>query len=734
MCCGKSHPTQPLPLLLLSMALFTKYHLTLADQLAIKNIKEVQHFFYTQAFADGFRAAFAILLPALIGSYFGHFDIGLTISLGAMCTSLTDAPGPLLHKRNGMLFCIGFSFIIAVVTALVQTNVYLLGVEIAAVTFFFCMFVVYGARATGVGNAAIVIMILTMDKQIPPDQVLPHAFYIAAGGIFYLLLSLLLYQLRPYRAAQRILGDCIREVANYLSIRADFYNTNTDLETDYKRLVSQQVIVNEKQDLVREIFFKTRQIVEESTNEGRKLIFTFVETVDLFEDITASYYDYKSLRELYGETGALAIIHRTLKKIVDELHEVGLAIQANTAFKKSFNYDEEIKRIKAEMDTITAPEGLVLRKIVVNIRNLLAGLDNIEQYFETGIKRKKSGVDHSHFVSHQSLDPKIFRDNLNLQSAGFRHAIRVSLACVVGYLITKLIPYGNHSYWILLTIAFIIKPAFSLTKQRNIERIIGTVAGGLAGVAILLLVKNTTVLFLIMVVLMIATYSFMRIHYLAMVLCITPYVLILFSFLGVAFKIAASERILDTLIGCAIACSASYFLFPSWESDQVKTFMQGIVKANALYLQKIIQALSGEKISMLEYKLARKEVYLNSANLSAAFQRMLSEPESKQSSKSQLQQFVVLNHILFSNIATIASALLSKEPKPYSADLVQLAKKAYYKLEESKKALGDAEALPELRKETAAQNVATYEDLMKEQLRFIYNVSKDIEKTSTAFV
>jgi uncharacterized membrane protein (TIGR01666 family) len=714
------------------MALFnTKYHTILTDQLTTKNIKEVQYFFYSQAFADGFRATSAILFPALLGSFFDFFDIGLTISLGAMCASLTDAPGPLLHKRNGMLFTIAFGFLIAIITALTRTNVYLLGAEIAIVTFIFSMFVVYGARATAVGNAAIVVMILTMDKPIPANEVLPHALYLAAGGIFYLILSLLLYQLRPYRTAQRILGDCIREVADFLSIKADFYNVATDLEENYQRLVAQQIIVNEKQDLVREVFFKTRQIVEESTDESRKLVFTFVETVDLFEDATASYYDYSSLRELFGESGALTIIYEVLKKIVDELNAVGIAIQANTSFKKSFDYAEEVKKIKAQVDAVSIKDKLVLKRTVVNIRNLFTDLDNIEQYFETGVKRKKSGVDHSYFVSHQSLDPKILRDNLNLESAGFRHAVRVSLACLVGFLITKLIPYGTHSYWILLTIAFIIKPAYSLTKQRNIERIIGTIAGGLAGVAILLLVKNTMALFIIMVVLMIGTYSFMRINYLAMVICVTPYVLILFSFLGVAFRFAAGERIIDTLVGCAIAFSASYFLFPNWESEQLKTFMQGIVRANALYLQKIIQALSGEKISMIEYKLARKEVYLNSANLSAAFQRMLSEPESKQSSRSQVQQFVVLNHILFSNIATIATSLLEKDVRPYSAELIHLAKKAYAKLDESRKTLGDEEQISPLTENIPLPSQTLPDNgLIQEQLNFIHNVSKDIEKIS----
>jgi uncharacterized membrane protein YccC len=140
--------------------------MTGTEQLIQKNVKEVQYFFYSQAFADGLRATVAILLPALIGYYTGHFQAGLTVALGAMCISLVDAPGPILNKRNSMLFCIAFAFLVAVITALARTNVFLMGLEIVAVTFFFSMFVVYGQRATAVGSAAVLVMILTMDNPV----------------------------------------------------------------------------------------------------------------------------------------------------------------------------------------------------------------------------------------------------------------------------------------------------------------------------------------------------------------------------------------------------------------------------------------------------------------------------------------------------------------------------------------------------------------------------------------
>ncbi|MBB1283930.1 FUSC family protein [Flavisolibacter sp. BT320] len=699
-----------------------------------QTLKEVQYFFYSQAFADGLRSTVAILIPALVGSYLGYFQTGLTISLGAMVVSLTDSPGPILNKRNGMLIAMSLAFITAILTAFARTSPLLMGIEVLLVTFFFSMFVVYGQRATGVGNTALLVMILTMDNPVQSGDILLHASYILAGGLFYFTLSLLLYRILPYRSAQRALGECIREVANYLSIRADFYNCNTDLETDYKRMVSQQIVVNEKQDLVREVFFKTRKIVNESTDASRKLVFTFVETVDLFEDITASYYDYKSLRKIYGDSGALSLIHDTLKKLVNELHAIGIAIQTNTSFERGFDYDKEIKTLKAKIDAITLAEGInkvVLIKIVVNIRNLLGGIISIEQYFTSGIKRKRSGVDHSHFITHQPLDPKIFANNLNIQSAAFRHAIRVSAACVVGYFIIQLMPYGNHSYWVLLTIAFIIKPAFSLTKQRNIERIIGTVIGAAVGVGVLLLVENKTALFLIMVLFMLSTYTFMRLNYLAMVLSVTPYVFILFSFIGSEFRVIAWERVLDTLIGCAIAFAASYFLFPSWEREQLKNHMRDILQANMLYLQKIIKALSGHTVSTIEYKVARKEVYLHSANLSAAFQRMLSEPKSKQSSQSLMQQFVVLNHIFFSNVANIGTTLLTKDRKGYPPELLHLSKKVYKKLDEGRKKFGEAEELPLPEEEVKGETKQADDDeLLKEQLQFIHQLSKDITKTA----
>src|SRR5690606_33659810 len=139
------------------------------------------------------------------------------------------------------------------------------------------------------------------------------------------------------------------------------------------------------------------------------------------------------------------------------------------------------------------------------------------------------------------------------------------------------------------------------------------------------------------------------------VVTMTPFVLIMFSFISTSSsQNIILERVIDTLIGSIIAVISSYILFPNWESFQIRKYMADMLKANADYLDIIYKRLAGENVSMTSYKLARKSVYVNTANLAAAFQRMLSEPKNKQTKETETHKFVVLSHVLSSYLANLS--------------------------------------------------------------------------------
>ncbi|MFD2569525.1 FUSC family membrane protein [Spirosoma soli] len=698
-----------------------------------KRTRQVSYFLSSQYFSDGLRITLSILLPSLLLAQADQLATGMAMSLGALSVSLSDAPGPTAHRRNGMAATVLAGFLVTLVTGFARMNIYTLGLEILLFGFFFSMLGVYGNRATSVGTAALLVMILMIDRPLDAAGILRESALILAGGVWYTAISMLSSRLQPYRPAQQALGQCIHEIAKFMAIKADFYTISTRLDDDYRRLLTQQVTVSEKQDAVREILFKSRRFVTESTRTGRLLVLTFVDVVDLYEQIVAMYYDYSAIREQFGQTGVLDTIASLIRQLSVELDHIGLAIQSPVPIRRTIDYSQSLEDLKRTIDELGDQEGntLVLKKVLVSLRNLTQRLAGIQQNITSPtVGPIRDDLEYGRFVSHQEIDGKSILDNLTLSSSVYRHSIRVAVAMLLGFVLTKLLEYGHHSYWVILTISVILKPAFSLTKQRNTERIIGTLVGGLMGVLVLTLIPSKTIHFVFMVFFMLGTYTALRVNYIIMVVCVTPFVLILFTFLGVSYLGVAEERFLDTLLGGVIALATSYLLFPNWESDQLATPMRALLQANVRYLQLLYDSLLGKPINVVDYKLARKDVYVTSANLSAAFDRMVSEPKHKQRHERIIYEFVVLNHILSANIATLTSALVASEPKIHPAQLLRPAKRALFVLTESLRRLGmdTAKSSAEAPAIEAVSGNTPDDPLLAEQLNFIQQVSSDISK------
>lgn len=696
--------------------------------------KEIKNFLLSQYFSDGLRITFGVLLPPLICAQLGQLEVGITISLGAITVSIPDNPGPVIHKRNAMLICLACMIFTAGLTGLINSSPFLLVIEIFLLCFLFSMFNIYGNRASSIGTAVLILMILTIDQKFNIRQLLGYVGFLTLGGVWYMALSQAVSQFRPYRIAQHSLGECVGKIGNYLKVKAEFYNTNQNVDEIYKKVIEQQIIVHEQQDVVREILFKDRMITRNNTNTGRLLVLIFSDTTDIFEQSMAAHYDYKTIRSLYGNSGVLDKIYKVIHNIGLELENMGLEINANERPRPVFVFQPQLEDLKLSIDQVE--NNLVLKKILINLRNIVVRIQNIYSYF----KQKQlsevpisSETDLGRFVTHQNFDFKVFLEHLSFKSSTFRHAARVSIVCVIGYLISKLAG-GIHSYWILMTILVILKPAFSLTKQRNYQRLIGTFAGGIAGALIVYFVKDETARFVFMLFFMIGAYSFQRVNYVVSVIFLTPFILIMFSFIGLGTLSVARERIIDTFIGSFIALIASYFIFPSWEYPQLKRHMRNLLIANYNYLRDVADGLTGKGFNITEYKLIRKELYLNSANMGSALQRMLSEPKNKQKNVSEVNNFIVLNHTLSSYIATLVTAIRRGENKQVNPAHIKIIRKSLYRLCEAISKLNVTETgfkeadivIPESAIKVIEDNLDN--QLILEQLQFVNKVAKDLLK------
>ena len=155
-----------------------------------------------------------------------------------------------------------------------------------------------------------------------------------------------------------------------------------------------------------------------------------------------------------------------------------------------------------------------------------------------------------------------------------------------------------------------------------------------------------------------------------------------------------------------------------------------MLKANLEYYEVIVSKMNGKEQSLTLYKLVRKKVYVSTANLGAAFKRMLNEPKNKQHKTNEVQKFVVLNHILTSYLANLSVSLNTTQIS-LSSDEVKAINKSVFYLKESVLLLDNNSKIltPNLvLKGLEAQNPPTKNQIQIDQLNQILKIANDIFK------
>lgn len=629
-------------------------------------INEFTKFITGQYLTKGVRVTAGAILPALVLYHFDLLSLGIAMPLGALMVSLTDSPGPIHHRRNGMLVSNILNFAVAIIIGFTRYYPWLLAIELTLLSFILSLIGIYGSRASSIGLIALIVIVLNIDVHHAQERVWYDAFFMLAGGVWYMLLSLVLYSLRPYMLIQQALGECIITTAEYLQVKSKMYKLDADQDEVYKEILPIQINIHNQQEQLRELLFKARGFTKESTTKGRVLLMMFLDSVDLFEQVMTTQQNYKALHGYFKDGDVLEKFRVLILETAVELDKLGLVIQSGFPPKGGDNLTERIAEVESSFVAYRNAhlrsdnlEGFIsLRHVLNSIKDIAERIKRLRRYStyssEVSKEVKPDVVDVERFVSTQEMDPKLLVENLSLESNIFRYSVRVSICILAGYLISQLFPFG-HSYWILLTIVTILKPAYSLSKRRNIERLLGTVVGVCFGFVMLNYVTENYVLFIGTIVSMIIGYSFLQINYFISVIGITLYVLLSFHFLHpVDFKSVSTDRIIDTIIGSAIAFIGALFILPKWEHEQVDEYISKLIDANMKYFTTVSKAFYENSLNINEYKVTRKEAYVALANLSDAFQRLLSEPARKSNRPELLHQLVVSNHMLTSHIASLA--------------------------------------------------------------------------------
>jgi uncharacterized membrane protein YccC len=624
-------------------------------------IREIQKFTSSQYWNSGVRITAGVLIPMVIIASEDLLSQGIPFLFGALFVSIADTPGPIHHRRNGMLAAIVINSLMALLTGLVKSNPYLLLTEIIVCSFILTFINSYGARAGSIGILGMVIMLINMSDHHANQSAFENALLVMSGGLWYMLFSLLLYRLQPYRFAEQALGEYLMRIAEYLRARAALYKPGANIDEAFKRVMTEHVAVVTMQNQVREVLFKTRQYVGDPSLKSRSMMMVFLECSEMFEETMHAYQDYRSLHEIWGESPVLSKIYRSVLQVVAEAEYFAMLIQSGDAPKSEssllskialpFDEVEAMRNDTSSSAQIATIEGI--SRSLINIRHIAERLVNISRYARQQAISAES-VQSDITMPKTKFDLTVIRENLTWRSNHFRFALRTTLAMLIAYGVSAMFAL-SHAYWVMLTVITILKPVYHFTRRRNYQRVLGTLIGVLLGAGVLFLTGSNTILFLLMVLCMLLAYSFLRINYLGFVIFLTIYIIITFHFLNpVEFRKLIGERLIDTLIGSGIAFLVGRFILPVWQKENIASLVMKMNQDNALYFRSTIDLLLNQG-TQAEYQTSKNTAIVSLTNLSDTFQQMLSEPSQDETS-SLVHQFVIASHTFTGRVSALTKA------------------------------------------------------------------------------
>lgn len=619
-------------------------------------------FIYSHYFYLGLRVAFGLVGLTFLVLAVSDSATAMTVGIGALCTTLMDMPSPLRHKFNEMMASVLLCSAVTLLISLCSPVHWLLLTVLVIISFLASMMVVYGKKSMPLQLAALFIMTMSMEHDMTPLQSFKHAALFMSGGLAYLAYSMTIAWFLRHRIKQQVLAEALFELAAYIDIKADFYDTRYNLTEQFNKLVRHQSVLADRQQASRDLILRSHK-----NSKDAIVVQVHVCMLDLYELILSTHTDYAHLRSHLADSDVLVSLHDLAYKAARDIESVAYAVTRKRASYAAISYDTEWQAIEAEIahlqQRVAAGEPVqealaALRAQRNKIRAILKMIGELHLasqkiYADTPFW---NGADMAPFLSQQRYEWKMLFSNMRLESPVFRFALRVAMAISTGLIIGHHLPYVAHSYWIVLTIVIILRPTFSMTKQRRGDRIIGTLIGCLLTALVINYIHSEVAILAILFVAIVATPTFIYLRYRYTAVAVSMMILLQMHLVSPSGTNLISERLIDTFIGAAVATVFS-FVLASWEYQSLQRLIRQVLGVNLAYMNASFDLLQGKGSDDFAYRIERKRLMDSLSLLSSALVRMLDEPARKQRAVEDINLFIVQNYLLVAHVAALRSIL-----------------------------------------------------------------------------
>ncbi|MFC7618604.1 FUSC family protein [Actinokineospora soli] len=502
------------------------------------------------------RAAVALGGPVAVGLALGRGDIGVLVSIGALCVTFADTDGPYAQRAER----VGLAALLGTIGYAVGTHVHPGWLALVAAVSAFISAV--GSTASMAGLQLLVFAVVGTGQQADP-WLASGCF--AAGAALAVALALAAWPVRGAAVERAAVAEVYEDLAAMLAA------SGTEQAREARRRLTAAL------DRAYDALLQARSRLAGRDWSYRRLFVMLTETTPAIE-------------------AAVALVN------------AGKHAPPQTV---TYLFDAAL-RIRLRKPLAEVPEPPVDAGPAV--RQLHAGLRAVAEF--------RRGTD---ATDRREAEPPVgerlrgWWDSVALGAVTWSHVARLALCVGLAVLAGELLPL-EHSFWVPLTVAIVLKPDFGSVFGRAVLRGIGTAAGVLLGAALLAIDPGPWLLVVVVAALGLFLPIGQARNYGMFSTFVTPLVIVQLDLANAGEWSLVAARLLDTALGCAIVLVFGFALWPGARRPRVGTDLADALDLVADYLADALGPAPARRSDL------RRSAYRALADLRTAFQRSLVEP------------------------------------------------------------------------------------------------------------
>ncbi|MDN5415905.1 MAG: YccS family putative transporter [Acinetobacter sp.] len=618
---------------------------------------------YNTSFMYNLRMIIAFTGTAFVPYLLGQQLMTIPLTLGVVAAGLSDIDDRFSVRIMNLIYTyIGFFITAASVSLLFPYPIlFALGLIVSCIGWI--LLGSLGRRYATISYGCLVVSVYSMLGVHLFDQWYIQPSLLVVGAIWYGVISTISFLLFPVRQVQDKLSQCFSSLGNFLFSKSNLFDVDMTPTSYQDSMISLSMENGQLISIFNDMrtALLTRLKGDRGQRDTRRSLQYYFVAQDIHERADSAHIDYQKLAKMFEHSDVLFRFQRILALQGKACKDLSDSILHRTTYQHNVRFEHAFKNLRYSLDKLKKEENYdliwinSLFALYQNLKSIDAQLQNLETERHIKYDQSKNFENQLKDDDLKGWDDIVIRikQNLTPESVLFRHAIRVSIVLFIGYVFVQLtnIEYG---YWILLTALFVSQPNFNATKRRLRLRIIGTLGGIILGYAILYFVPSIEGQLLLLVLSGVLFFDLRSKQYAQATAFITIMALINFNLDGLGYE-AALPRMIDTVIGCALAWFGVSFIFPDWKFRRLPRTIQRSLEAQCNYLANVVAQYHQGRNNSLEYRIVRRAAHNRDADVASLISTLATEPDFDPSQKSLAFEFLCLNHTFLSYIAALGA-------------------------------------------------------------------------------